>query len=88
MVKLVDSLPNVTVDISLLVVVLVVGGGADIVVVLLVVVFGGGADIVAVLLVVVLVVFSLVLIDVVTIVVGTEYSIGIFSSRFIILYKN
>ena len=72
MVKLVDSLPNVTVDISLLVVVLVVGGGADIVVVLLVVV---------------LVVFSLVLIDVVTIVVGTEYSIGIFSSRFIILYK-
>ena len=73
MVKLVGRLPNVPVDISLLVV------GVDSVVDVVVV---GGEGVVAV----VSVVFSLVFLDVVTNVVGTEYSIGIFSSQFIILH--
>ena len=74
MVKLVGRLPNVPVDISLLVV------GVDSVVDVVVV---GGEGVIAV----VSVVFSLVFLDVVTNVVGTEYSIGIFSSQFIILHS-
>ena len=73
MVKLVGRLSNVPVDISLLVV------GVDSVVDVVVV---GGEGLVPV----VSVVFSLVFLDVVTNVVGTEYSIGIFSSQFIILH--
>ena len=74
MVKLVGRLPNVPVDISLLVV------GVDSVVDVVVV---GGEGLVPV----VSVVFSLVFLDVVTNVVGTEYSIGIFPSQFIILHS-
>ena len=74
-VKLVGRLPNVPVDISLLVV------GVDSVVDVVVV---GGEGVIAV----VSVVFSFVFLDVVTNVVGTEYSIGIFSSQFIILHSN
>ena len=75
MVKFVGRLPNVPVDISLLVV------GVDSVVDVVVV---GGEGVIAV----VSVVFSLVFLDVVTNVVGTECSIGIFSSQFIILHSN
>ena len=82
MVKLVGRLPNVPVDISLLVV------GVDSVVD--VVVIGGEGVVVVVVVVVevVSVVFSLVFLDVVTNVVGTKYTIGIFSSQFIILHFN
>ena len=88
LVWLVEGLPNVRVDISLLVV--VVGSVVvEVVVVVIVVVEGGGGKVELVAsLVAVLVVFSVMFLVVVTIVVATENSIGIFDSQFIFYHSN
>ena len=85
MVGLAFALPDVRVDISLLAVVL---DSLDPGAMLGVVFVAGDGGVVVASVIVVSIVFSVMLLDVVAIVDGTENSIGIFASQCIILHLN